>query len=112
MAIPHAHPCEAIDVQPLGSRLSGEKSVALFKSEDLEVVRLVLRAGKSLPIHQVPGEVTIQCLEGHIDVTASGASHALAAGHLMYLPGSLPHGVVALEDSSALVTIVLRRPPG
>ena len=47
------------------ARLPGE-DLALFKTEELEVIRLVLAAGKSLPPHKVPGEITIQCLEGRI----------------------------------------------
>jgi len=108
MAIPHALPGQAIDVHPLGARLSGEKTVALFKSKDLEVMRLVLRAGKSLPPHSVAGEITVQCIEGSIDVTAEGASHVLRGGQLLFLLGNVMHGVTALEDSSVLVTVVLR----
>ena len=66
MAIAHASPGEAIDVRPLGSRLRSEKIVALFKSEHLEVIRLVLTAGKSLPPHKVPGEITVLCIEGRM----------------------------------------------
>ena len=107
MAIAHASPGEAVDVGPLGSRLPGEKIVALFKSEHLEVIRLVLTAGKSLPPHKVPGEITVQCIEGRIDVTAEGKSHVIGPGQLLYLSGGVTHGVVALEDASALVTIAL-----
>jgi quercetin dioxygenase-like cupin family protein len=109
MAIPHAAPGETIDVRALGIDLAGTKTTALFKSEDLEVMRLVLMAGKSLPPHKVPGEITIQCIEGRIDVTAAGKSHLLAAGQLLLLSGNVVHGAVALEDSSALVTIALKR---
>ena len=107
MAIPHATPGQAIDVRPLGHRLAQERTVALFKSRDLEVMRVVLRAGNSLPPHQVPGEIIIQCLEGKIDVTAGGASHLLGEGHLLYLEGNVRHGVAALENASFLVTIAL-----
>lgn len=108
MAIPHASPAEPIDIRPLGGALAAAKTIALFKSRDLEVMRLVLLAGKSLPPHRVPGEITIQCIEGRIDVTAQGASHVLASGQLLYLQGNVLHGVTALEDSSALVTVALR----
>jgi quercetin dioxygenase-like cupin family protein len=84
-----------------------EKIVALFKSEHLEVIRLVLTAGKSLPPHKVPGEITVQCIEGKIDVTAEGKSQVIRAGQMLYLSGGVTHGVVALEDASALVTIAL-----
>lgn len=109
MAIPHAAPGQAIDVQPLGSRLAGERTVALFKSQDLEVMRVVLQAGKALPPHKVAGEITVQCIEGAIDVTAGGHSHVLRAGQLLYLAGNVLHGVSALEDASALVTVVVRK---
>lgn len=109
MAIEHALPGQAIDVQPLGSSLSTGKTTALFKSNDLEVMRLVLLEGKSLPPHKVPGEITIQCVEGALDVTAGGKSHVLRAGHLMYLSGNVLHGVTALQDTSALVTVALKK---
>ena len=72
-------------------------------------MRLVLVAGKSLPPHKVPGEITVQCIEGSIDVTVDGKSHVLRAGQLLYLPGNVLHGVVALEDASALVTVALKK---
>lgn len=109
MAIPHAAPGQAIDVPPLGPRLAGEKTVALFKSRDLELIRLVLPAGRSLPPHQVAGEITIHCLEGRLDVTTKGRSHLLGAGQLLYLQGGVPHAVTALEDASALITVALRK---
>lgn len=110
MAIDHAQPGQPVDVRPLGVRLADEKSHALFKSAQLEVIRLVLQAGKSLPPHKVAGEITVHCLEGRIDVGADQARHLLGAGQLLYLPGGVVHDVKALEDASALVTIVLLRP--
>ena len=109
MAIPHAQPGQAIEVQRLGARLAQEKTVALFKAEDLEVMRLVLLAGKSLPPHSVAGEITVQSIEGSIDITVDGHSHVLQAGQLLYLARGVTHGVTALRDSSALVTVALRK---
>ena len=108
MAIKHALPGQGIDVQPLGSALSTERTAALFKANDLEVMRLVLAAGRSLPPHKVPGEITIQCIEGALDVEAEGQSHLLRAGQLLYLAGNVLHGVTALENASALVTVALK----
>jgi len=110
MALPHASAGQSIDVQPLGERLAGAKTVALFKAQDLEVMRLVLPAGKSLPPHQVAGEITIQCIEGTLDVSVDGRSHVLHAGQLLFLAGGAQHGVTALVDASALVTIALHKP--
>jgi quercetin dioxygenase-like cupin family protein len=109
MAIRHAISGEPVDVRPLGARLAGSESVALFKSDDLEVIRLVLPRGKSLPAHRVDGGITIQCIEGRIDLVADGRSVSLAAGTLVFLAGGVEHSVSATEDSSALLTIALRR---
>lgn len=108
MAIAHAQSGDPIDIRPLGPRLATEKNIALFKSEQLEVIRLVLLAGKVFPAHAVPGEITVQCIEGEIDITVEGQSHVLKAGEILFLAGNVPHGVVALQDSSALLTIVLK----
>jgi quercetin dioxygenase-like cupin family protein len=109
MAIPHAAPGEVIDVRPLGAGLSRGSTVALFKSAELEVMRVVLQAGKALPPHKVPGEITIQCIEGAIDVTSDASNQVLRAGELLFLAGGTVHAVRALEDASALVTVVLRK---
>ena len=108
MAIRHALPGQSIDVSPLGASLAGGRTTALFKSVDLEVMRVVLPKGKSLPPHKVPGEITVQCIEGAVDVTAEGSSHVLRAGQLLYLSGNVLHGVAALEDASLLVTVALK----
>ncbi len=107
MAIHHAQSGEPIDVKPLGPLLADARNVALFKSEQLEVMRLVLRAGQEFPPHKVPGEITIQCIEGVMDVTANGKSHLLGAGQMLFLAGDVPHGVVGVQDASAIVTIAL-----
>ncbi len=113
MAIPHAVAGQPVDVQPLGAALRSARTTALFKSNDLEVMRIVLLAGKRVPPHAVPGEITIQCLEGSVDVTAGDATdsktHTLTAGQLLYLAGGVPHGLIGIQDASVLVTIALRR---
>ena len=109
MAIHHASSGEPINVQPLGANLLGEQTVALFKSEDLELIRLVLLAGKSFPTHKMSGEVTIQCIEGTLDISVESTHRTINAGQLLFLSAHVLHSVTAVENSSALVTIVLRK---
>ena len=108
MAIQHASPGQALDVRPLRDRLSTTRTAALFKSVDLEVMRLVLLAGKALPPHRVPGEITIHCLEGSLDIEFIGGAVRLEAGELLFLAENATHGVKAVTDTSALITIALR----
>ena len=107
MAIPHAAPGEVVDVKPLGAALPATRSHALFKSDDLEVIRLVLLAGQSMPEHAVAGGVTVQCIEGRIAFTCKAGEVLLDAGQLVHLAGEEVHGLRALVDASALLTIAL-----
>jgi len=111
MAIPHAKPGEIVDVAPLGKRLGSAQTTTLVKTATLEVLRLVLPAGKQIAPHAVPGEITVQCLEGKVAFSARGGQHELTAGRLVYLAGSDEHTLLALEDSSVLVTILLEHKP-
>ena len=64
VALPHAQPGEVIAVD---SDLSSENATGtrtLFKTSHLEVIRLVLPQGKSIPRHQAPREIIVQCIDG------------------------------------------------
>ena len=110
MAIPHAQPGEVIDVRPLGTGLPTARSQALFKSQDLELIRLVLLAGEQMPPHAVSGEITLQCIEGRIAYSCDAGSRELGAGQLVHLTGKEMHGLRAIEDASLLLTIALPNP--
>lgn len=109
MSIPHAASGELIDVRPLGVKLHQTDSSTLVRAKHLEIFRFVLTAGKVAPDHKVSGAITIQCLEGAVKLEAHGQTKVLSSGHMVYLSDAEPHAVMALEDSSLLVTILLRR---
>lgn len=108
MALPHATSGQLVDVRPLGSRISTSVSTAIFKTPQLELMRLILPRGKGMPQHAVPGAVTIQCLEGEIELHAHQKTLTVKAGELVYLAGGEPHALHALEDSSVLLTLLLQ----
>ena len=108
MALSHATPSQPLDVRPLAATLPMARTAALFKSRDLEVIRLVLREGKGLPPHSVSGEITIHCLEGALNIDADGGRTLLEAGQLLFLKAGETHALEAITDASALVTIVLK----
>jgi quercetin dioxygenase-like cupin family protein len=109
MATHHAQPGEVIDLRPLGSALADTKTTTLFKTKNVEAVRLVMQAGKEISEHEAPGEIIVQCLEGKVACTAMGKTTELEAGHLMYLAAEEPHSVKCIEDASFLLTILLNR---
>ena len=107
MAIPHAKPGEIVDVRPLGSALASAQTKTLVRAEQVEVIHLVVQAGKEIPEHKAKGEVIMHCLEGRVTFTASGKAQTLEAGRLLYLPTGEPHSVKGIENASLLVTVLL-----
>ncbi len=107
MALKHLQSGQVTDVSAFGEKLGEQKTVALFKAKHLEVIRLVLQQDQTSPPHKVPDDITIHCIEGRITVSLSSGLVFLLPGQLVFLDAEVQHGVLALEPSSALVTISL-----
>ena len=106
MAIPHAGPGELIDATPLGDRLLEEKTHTLVKQENLEIIRMILPAGKEIPAHTAPRMIIVQCLEGRILFTADDHEFDMVPGNIIYLQPKVRHAVLAVDNSAVLLTIV------
>lgn len=78
-----------------------------MRSEHLEVVRLVIPAGKHIPEHRAPGEITVQCLEGAVKFGTGAGTQLMHAGDMLFLLGGEPHWLEAVESTSVLVTLYL-----
>jgi quercetin dioxygenase-like cupin family protein len=114
-AVSQAKLSEVIDVLAVGA--PGQAAVGapdqavapsmLAKTETLELRRLFLPKGREIPTHQARGEITVHCLKGWIAFTAGETMREVRAGQLIVLAAGEPHSLVALEDSSVLVTKVL-----
>ena len=107
MAIPHAKPGEVVDVRPLGSVIASTQTKTLVRAEQVEVIRLVVPAGKEIEEHKAKGEIIVHCLEGKVVFTAFGKTLNLEVGNLLYLPTGEPHKVKGIENASLLLTILL-----
>ncbi|MBS0508720.1 MAG: cupin domain-containing protein [Proteobacteria bacterium] len=107
MALPHAASGQLTRLQPLGDKLTAAVSSAIFKAAQLEVVRLVLPSGHTMREHRVQGEITLQCIEGTLDLTVHGQTQRMRPGDLMYVAAGEPHALHAVQDCSLLLTICL-----
>jgi quercetin dioxygenase-like cupin family protein len=107
MSIHHALSGELISIRPLGSALETARSSTLYKTQHLELFRMVLLAGKEIPEHQVLGELTVQCLEGSVEFSIGSTHDVMRPGDLKCLAGGIPHSLRAIEDCSVLVTLLM-----
>ena len=105
MSLPHAKSGEVVSLHPLGAQLAQTLPHAIVKGRQLELIRTVLHAGKSVHEHKIDGEIVIQCIEGRIGINAHGRRIVLAPGELVYLEGGVLHAMDADVDSSALLVL-------
>jgi len=106
-AEPPAKPGNIVNVRPLGAALAAAKTKTLARTDDLEIIRLMVPAGKEIPEHQAEGTVVVHCLEGQVAFTAFGQTRNLQAGELLYLPPGEAHSIKGLRNASLLLTILL-----
>ncbi|MBC7454345.1 MAG: cupin domain-containing protein [Massilia sp.] len=107
MALQHAVSGQKIALVRGDEELAHFTSVALAKSEHMELIRLVLLKERPMLEHKVDGEMTLQCLEGEIAFDVQGRTVTLKPGEMLYLAGGVPHALRALDDAVALLTILL-----
>ena len=89
---------------PLGDGVGAATSATLLRSTGLELIRLVIPAGKQIPPHRAPGEITVQCIEGHVAFEHDGHTIELRTGDLLYVCPQELHALKGLANSSVLVT--------
>ena len=107
MALQHARSGERISLERDEDDIANFTSIALIKTDHMELIRLVLPKEKPLPEHWVEGEMTLLCLEGEIAFDAHGRTTILHPNEMVYLAAGEPHAVRANEDAVALMTILL-----
>jgi quercetin dioxygenase-like cupin family protein len=83
----------------------GRSSKTLVKYDDLRVVLISMKADTQMHEHKAAGRISVQTLTGHVQLRVVGHTVDLPAGHLLALDQCLPHDVVALKDSSILLTL-------
>jgi nucleotide-binding universal stress UspA family protein/quercetin dioxygenase-like cupin family protein len=102
-----AEPGAPVDVRPLGTAMASAQTRTLVRTNAVEVVRLIVRAGQEIARPESRGEVIVQCLEGRVALTALGTHQTLEAGTLLHLPASEPLAFKGIEDASVLLTMIV-----
>ncbi len=74
----------------------------------LSQVLLVLQEDRALSEHENPGEALLHVLRGRVRLTAGDDAWELGADEHIVIPQQR-HGLLALEESAALLTVVRSR---
>lgn len=87
---------------------TGRSSKTLVKYSDLRIVLILMKAGTRMHEHKTTARISIQTLNGHIQLHLPGRTVDLPAGNLVALDQCLEHDVEALEESAFLLSISWR----
>lgn len=92
---------EAINIQ--------EKSIVsrqIIKKPNGNITLFAFDKDESLTEHTSPYEALVQILEGKMTITIGGNSFNVEEGEIILLPPNIPHGLMALEPTIMLLTMI------
>lgn len=87
--------------------IDGHHQITLFKSGASTVIAFLFADDGYLPEHQADGIVTIQVLQGRLDITTRDDHYAVGTDGLLVLRPGIAHEVHAREPSRMLLTVHL-----
>ena len=90
MAIPHAKPGEIVDVRPLGPALASAQTKTLVRTDQVEVIRLVVPAGKEIEEHKAKGEIENKTV-GENQAVKRALTGPASSRPLVCAPGTMTH---------------------
>lgn len=85
----------------------GHRQITLHHQGPVAMVLFAFEAGGELKDHSANGLVTIQALDGALEVRTAQKTYALTAGTMVVLDPKVVHNVKASEPSRMLLTVHL-----
>ncbi len=102
----HVKSAEVINLNTLKDGMSEHSTFALIKTENMEVIRMVLPRGRDVMEHSVEGEISVQCLKGNVIFHVGDEAIELSENEWFYLKSGEPYAFHAKEETVLLVTIL------
>lgn len=97
---------DAIRKEPVSSK-HGHRQKTLYKHGGRTIALFVMESGSMIPEHSANGTVSIQPIEGEMEVSVAGEEHRLHGGQLLVISTGVRHEVRAKTDSVFVLQISL-----
>lgn len=81
-------------------------SKQIIKKPNGNVTLFAFDKDESLTEHTSPYEALVQIVEGRMTITIGGQPLNVEEGEIILLPPNIPHGLVALEKTKMLLTMI------
>jgi quercetin dioxygenase-like cupin family protein len=109
MGMHHAKSGEVINLLPSYDRIEPPITTAIIKTDQLQVIRMVVPAGKEIAPHKVANPITVQCLQGRVEFQVDEGWSLLEQGQMLFVEGEEMHAIRGIQNSMLLVSIFLQR---
>ncbi len=80
----------------------------MIKNDHAKEIRIVFRKGQEMKEHKAPFPIVVQVLRGEIDFGVLGERHLLKEGMAIALESSVPHDLIAHEDSIVRLSLNIK----
>ncbi len=78
--------------------------ITLFKTDNLTTVLICMHTGSRIGENSIDGTVTIQVIEGEVELTADEEVITLHTGQMVMLHHEVSHSLLATEETVMLLT--------
>ena len=77
----------------------------LLETEFTKEIRIVMKAGQEMKEHKAPLPIVVHMVQGEIDFGVNGERLSLSEGDIIALEPSVPHDLMAKDDSIVRLTL-------
>ncbi len=81
-------------------------SKQIIKKKTGNVTLFAFDKDESLTEHTSPFEALVFVVDGEMEIKIGGTPHIVKAGEIILLPQNIPHGLIAIEKSKMLLTMI------
>jgi quercetin dioxygenase-like cupin family protein len=93
-------------IDSIGYQSKSIVSKQIIKKPNGNVTLFAFGKNESLTEHTSPYEALVQIVEGKMTITIGGQPYDVEEGEFILLPPNIPHGLVALENTKMLLTMI------
>jgi quercetin dioxygenase-like cupin family protein len=84
-------------------------AITVFKTDGMRFVLIALHKGAEMKTHTANGNISLEIIDGKIKFTADNRSVELSKGQMLALHKGIPHSVLAIEETTFLLTLTTSR---
>jgi quercetin dioxygenase-like cupin family protein len=81
-------------------------SKQIIKKPNGNITLFAFDKDESLTEHASPFEAIVYMVEGEMKIKVGGVPHNVQTGEIITLPPNIPHGLIALQKSKMLLTMI------